>query len=90
MFRQHHHCLVVDQACVAGAVELRRELEVNQCQALIIPWGQIGLDAQQVAAIIIHTLVNRELDAQVRKVVANIPLRGPPGITACSSKEGNQ
>ena len=60
---------------------------MDQLQALIVAGGQVGFDTQQVATVIIDALVNGQLDAQVRKVMANIPLRGPVGIAAdCGDK----
>ena len=90
VFGQNHNGFRVEQALVTGFVQVSRQFEVQQRQALIVAWRKLRLDTQQVASIIGHAIVDDQFDTQVRKVMANFALFGPIPIATSSGDECNQ
>ncbi|MNH22539.1 hypothetical protein D3C79_824010 [compost metagenome] len=82
MLRQHHHRARAYQALGTGLLQVGRELAVQALQVLIVAWVKQGLDAQQVALLAGHAVVQRQFDAQVGEVVAFRALLGPEAIAA--------
>ena len=48
---QHHHGFFVEQALIAGLLQIGREFAVQACGALVIGGEQFGLDAEQIATV---------------------------------------
>ncbi|PAV71450.1 hypothetical protein WR25_25859 [Diploscapter pachys] len=59
------------------------------CQILIVAWIQQWLDPEQVAVLAWHALVEGQVDAQVRQVMALRALQGPEAV-ATEGGEGDQ
>ena len=87
MFGQHDDGFFIQQALVLGLLQIGRQLAVQALGALIVGGKQLGLDAQQIAAISGCALVDREIDTQVRQVMTHRTVRGPHGV---GRKGGNQ
>lgn len=88
MFGQYHDGLVVDQALIAGVLQVGREFQMQAFQALIVGGKQLGLDAQQIATIGWHAFVDGQCNAQVRQVMRNGALLGPDQISGDGGNQG--
>ncbi|MNV80172.1 hypothetical protein D3C71_1737610 [compost metagenome] len=53
-------------------------------KVLVVAWVEQRFDAQQVAALAWHAMVQRQLDAQIGEVVTLRTLLGPESVTAQS------
>ena len=80
MFGQDDDGFVIQQALVPGLLQVGGEFAVQAFGALIVGGKQFGLDAQQIAAVGGGALIDREIDAQVRQVMAHRAVRGPHGV----------
>ncbi|MNR26539.1 hypothetical protein D3C85_1437590 [compost metagenome] len=87
MFRQHDDGFFIQQALVPGLLQIGRELAVQALGALVVGGKQLGLDAQQVAAIGGCALIDGDVDTQVRQVVTHRTVRGPHRV---GREGGNQ
>ncbi|MCY1527668.1 hypothetical protein D9M68_627400 [compost metagenome] len=82
MLGQHHHRLVVEQAGAARLFQVGGELQLQSLAALVVTGEQLGLDAQQIAALAGLALVERDFAAQVGQVMADRTHLGPQQIAA--------
>ncbi len=89
MFRQHHDGFVIQQALILGLLQIRREFAVQAFGALVVGGKQLGLDAQQVAAVGGRALIDRQFDAQVRQVMPRRPVRRPHGVGGQGGNKGH-
>ncbi|MNN03609.1 hypothetical protein D3C81_1163050 [compost metagenome] len=87
MLRQHHHRARANQPLHTSLLQIGRELAVQALKVLVVTWVEQGFDAQQVAVFTRHAMVERQLDAQVGKVMAFRALLGPEAVAAQGGDE---
>ncbi len=80
MLGQHHDRARADQALGASVFKVGGELAVQQGQVLVVARIQQWLDAQQIALVGGHALVQRHFNTKVGQVVAGRALFGPQAI----------
>ncbi|MNC28126.1 hypothetical protein D3C75_763230 [compost metagenome] len=66
----------------AGLLQVGRELAVQALQVLVVARVEQRFDAEQVAVLAWHAVVQCQFDAQVGQVVAFRALLGPEAIAA--------
>ncbi len=89
MLGQYHHGFFVEQALIAGLLQVRRKLAVQACGTLVIGGEQFGLNAEQIATVAGRALIDGELDAQVRQVMSRRPVCRPHGVGGQGGNEGH-